>query len=391
MSIRQRVTARLGTVGVIAGTAVAFAAAPAFAAADTDLGVSLSGTTIAATSAGKVFDITITNAGESTATGVTVTFDLSGLEQDKVSFVVPTGEDGAEVCDVDGDTVACGVQDIPGGQNLDLGAELTRLAGTGEAGAITVQVGHDGTDPNEANDVATANVTVGDSGPDLFVFAPDVPFNPETNQTEGRVPAGGVGRLWYVIGNQGDVAATGLKLTVTLPEHVTFVEEESGCEYNAANTVATCTYEDLPLVPVEEADPGNDVFSARLFFNDLRVAADAPAPSVLADGVVDAEPLVADEQAPARRQAAALPDNILEVPESLDVDRSDNTDEFSVYVAAASGGAGGGGGELPLTGAKAGLFGGVGLAVLAAGAVLLVIARRRRVVLVAPHDETPTA
>jgi LPXTG-motif cell wall-anchored protein len=128
-----------------------------------------------------------------------------------------------------------------------------------------------------------------------------------------------------------------------------------------------------------------------LFFNDLRVAADAPAPSVLPDGVVHAEPLVADEQAPAARRAAALPDNILEVPESLDVDRSDNADEFSVYVAAASGGGGGGGGELPITGAKAGLFGGVGLAVLAAGAMLLVIARRRRVVLVTPRDETPTA
>jgi hypothetical protein len=193
-----------------------------------------------------------------------------------------------------------------------------------------------------------------------------------------------------VIGNQGDVAATGLKLTVTLPEHVTFVEEEEGCEYNAANTVATCTYENLPLVPAEEADPDNDVFSARLFFNDLRVAADAPAPSVLPDGVVDAEPLVAEAQAPARRQAAALPDNILEVPESLDVDSSDNTDEFSVYVAAASGGEGGGG-ELPITGVQAGLFGGVGLAVVVAGAVLLLMARRRRVVLVAPQDETPTA
>jgi LPXTG-motif cell wall-anchored protein len=393
MSIRQRVAARLGTVSVIAGTAIAIAAAPAYAAADADLGVSLSGTTIAATSSGKVFDVTITNGGGGTATGVTVTFDLSGLDQDRVEFVVPTGEDGAEVCDVDGDIVTCGVQDVPDGQNLDLGAELTRLGGTGEAGTITVSVGHDGTDPNESNNLASADVTVGDSGPDLFVYAPDVPFNLETNQTEGSVAPGGTTRLYYVIGNQGDVATTGLKVTVTLPPQIAFVEVEEDCEYNADNTVATCTYEDLPLVPVEEEDPANDVFSARLFFNDLRVDpdADVPAPSALAGGIVAVEPIVAEEQAPTRRQAAALPDNVLEVPESLDVDRSDNTDEFSVYVAAASGGGGGGDGELPITGAKAGLFGGVGLAVLAAGAVLLVIARRRRVVLVAPRDETPTA
>ncbi len=46
-----------------------------------------------------------------------------------------------------------------------------------------------------------------------------------------------------------------------------------------------------------------------------------------------------------------------------------------------------GGGGLPITGAKAGLYGGVGLGVLLLGGGLLFLARRRRVVLVAPGDE----
>jgi LPXTG-motif cell wall-anchored protein len=54
-------------------------------------------------------------------------------------------------------------------------------------------------------------------------------------------------------------------------------------------------------------------------------------------------------------------------------------------------GGGGGGGDLPVTGVQAGLIGGVGLAVLAGGGALLVMSRRRKVVLVTPGDETPTA
>jgi hypothetical protein len=395
MKIRdRRALARLGTVGVIAGTALAFAGAPAYAADATDLRLGLTGTTIAATSSGKTMDLTITNAGGKTAVGVVVAFDLSALEQDKVEFVVPTGENGEEVCDVEEDTVTCGVEDIPAGQSLDLGARLTRKAGTGAAGQITVAVAHDGTDTQEADNTATVKVSVGDSGPDLFAYAPDVPFNLETNRTDGKVAPGGTARLFYVVGNQGDEAATGVTITVTLPKLVTFVEVEEGCEYNAAKSVATCTYENLPLVPEDEADPDNDVFSAQLFYHDIKVDATAEAPSTLTAGVVAAEPLVA-EGPDARRAPAALPDNVLEVPESLDVDPTDNSDEFSVYVARAGGAAGGDGdgdgGTLPITGAKVGVAGGVGLAVVIGGVLLLLSARRRRVVLVAPQDETPTA
>lgn len=45
-------------------------------------------------------------------------------------------------------------------------------------------------------------------------------------------------------------------------------------------------------------------------------------------------------------------------------------------------------GGLPVTGARAGLIGGVGLAVVVLGGLLFAVARRRRVVLVVPQDET---
>jgi LPXTG-motif cell wall-anchored protein len=393
MSIRQRVAARLGTVSVIAGTAIAFAAAPAYAAADTDLGVSLSGTTIAATSSGKVFDITITNAGAATATGVEVIFDLGELEQDKVSFVEPTAPNGEDACDDDGDSLICGVEDIPAGQSLDLGARLDRIAGSGPAGEITVRVRHAGNDPNEQNDVDSVAVTVGESGPDLYAFAPDVPFDMHTGEVGGTVAAGQNAMLFYEVGNQGDEAVDGVRATITLPAHVTFGDGPQECTYDAARTRATCTFDGLALIPFDQDDNiGDDLFSAVLIPHAIRIAADAPA-GTLTGGVVTVEPIEHAEAPTARRAAATeLPAGATPV-QPRDVDDSDNSDEFSVHVAAQGGGGGGGegGGELPITGAKAGLFGGVGLAVLVAGAVLLVIARRRRVVLVAPQDETPTA
>jgi hypothetical protein len=65
--------------------------------------------------------------------------------------------------------------------------------------------------------------------------------------------------------------------------------------------------------------------------------------------------------------------------------------EGFVVVVSAVGGSGGGAGDgLPVTGVRAGVLGGVGAAVVVAGAVLFLTARRREVVLVTPDDEKPT-
>jgi hypothetical protein len=396
----RRPLGRLGAAGVIAGAAVVLAAAPASAAGGTDLEAGLTGTTIAATSTGKVVDLTVTNAGERTAVGVTVTFDLGELERDKVEFVVPTGEDGEQVCDVTagGDTVTCGVRDIPAGQRLDLGARLVRTAGTGPAGRLVVTVVHDGFDPDPEDNVVEVAVTVAGSGPDLYAYAPDVPYDPHTGQVGGAVGAGRDALLFYEVGNQGDAPVDGVLATIRLPRHVTFRDGARECRYNAARTVATCVFDRLALIPADQDDDaGDDRYSAVLIPQPIRVAAAAPAPGTLTDGLVTVEPIVATgspEAPPARRAAATvLPAGATAARPGADVDATDNSDEFAVYVAAPRGGAGGGddAGTLPITGTRPGLAAGVGAAALVGGVALVLLTRRRRVVPAAPPDKTPTA
>lgn len=395
MRTRQAVT-RLGAAVLVAGGALGLTGSPAYAADSPDLSVTVTGTTIAAGAPEKVFEVTVTNGGPGTATGVEVVFDLSDLDRNVVDFVAPTDEDGKPVCDESGNNVTCGVVDIPEGQRLDLGATLERKGGPGAAGVITVVVLHDGAGAGE--NVYVADVAVGGEGPDLYAYAPDVPFNPTTNRTEGTVAAGATTNLYFAVGNQGDTAVGGVELTVDLPEHVTFAKTFDGCDYVNGNASVTCKIDDLPLIPAkDDTDAEDDIFSALLFTWPVRVAADAPAPATLAEGQVKVQPIAASaEPENARLKSAALPEGVEGAKAPLDVDETDNTDEFAVYVGAGGSGGedgaggGAGGGELPITGVQVGVIGGVGLAVVVAGVALLLLSRRRRVVLVTPKDESPT-
>jgi hypothetical protein len=383
MNVRSRALAFAGAAAVGVVAAGAFAA-PALAAGSTDLSLTLNDTTLAATTSGKVGDVTVTNKGAETATGVTITFDLSGLDTDLVELPEPADD----ACDTEGTKIVCGVVDVKPGANLDLPFELLRKAGSGDAGKLTATVSHSAADPVSGNDSATATVTVSDSsGPDLTVEAPDVPI---TEEGIGTVAPGGQADLYYRVSNYGDEPVQGLKLTIQLPEHVTFVEKEDDCEYTADNRTATCTYATFGLIPADDDTDENDkVFSAGDFVNLIKVADDAPAPGVLSGGVVTAEGIAVVEQPElALRKTTALPEGV-EGAKAKDVDEGDNSDEYSVHVAKAGGG--GGGGELPVTGVQAGLIGGIGLAVVAGGGAMLLVSRRRRVVLAVPDDEKPTA
>lgn len=381
MNVRTRALAYAGAAaaGLLAAGALA---APALAAGQTDLSLTLSGTTLAASTSGKVGFATVTNKGAETATGIVITFDLSELDTGVVDLPVPA----PEACEQDGSKITCGVADLKPGENADLSFELIR-EGDGTPGKLTATVSHAGEDPEAGNDSATATVTVSeDNGPDLTVFVPDVPLDAE-GQT-GAVAPGEQTELGYVVANFGDQAVQGLKLTIQLPQHVTFVEQEEGCEYTADNRQATCAY-DFVLIPADEETGEEGPFSAAGFVNLIKVADDAPAPAVLDGGLVTAEGTAVEApQMAARRAAPALPEGV-EGLSAKDVDESDNSDEFSVHVAGSGGG--GGGGELPVTGVQAGLIGGVGLVVVAGGGAMLLMSRRRRVVLAVPDDEKPTA
>jgi len=386
MNVRTRALAYAGAAaaGLVAAGALA---APALAAGPTDLSLSLSGTTLAATASGKAAFATVTNKGAEAATDVIITFDLSDLDTSVVE--VPLPDPGA--CAQSGKRIACAVESLKAGATIDLPFLLLR-AGDGTPGKLTVSVSHGAEDPQAGNDTATAAVTVSESsGSDLTVVAPDAPLNDEG--VLGTAVPGEETQIEYIVVNFGDQAVSGLRLTIRLPEHVTFVEREAGCAYTADNRTATCTY-DFGLVPADD-EPADDEpaeggpYAAAGFVNRVKVSEDAPGPAVLDGGIVTAEGLGVEEVPEvAARIASKLPAGV-EGVSAKDIDESDNSDEFSVHVAA--GGGGGGGGELPVTGVQAGLIGGVGLAVVGGGIAMLLVSRRRRIVLAVPDDERPTA
>lgn len=401
MIFRNRALARVGAgfAGLLAAGVIA---APAYADG-ADLAVEIAGTTIAANADGKIGEIDLKNVGGTTPESVNVIFDISKLEMDKVEFAPICDDDPADgkiVCPVAQEYIPA-----PGG-TTDLGFLLTRAEdASGEAGEFTVTIEAEG-DANEANDTDTAKVNVGASGVDLNVLVEDIKFsvNGEGDVEDTLVQPGGTTAVVGFILNQGDMTAKGLKISVTLPEHATFAEVEEGCTYTADNRTVTCEYADAVLIPADKDDTKELEKSGGPFGFLVKIDPNVSAPVSLKDGTASAFALGAEpfqeEQTERASAADVLPgsEELLkaeEVKELVeDVDPTDNTDTYTIFVGAKAGtgdGGSGGGGSLPVTGVQAGVIGGVGLGVLAVGGVLFMLARRRRVVLVTPADEKPTA
>ncbi|GGQ38941.1 hypothetical protein [Couchioplanes azureus] len=426
MNSRFHLLVRTAAASALAAGAIAAFGAPARAADNVaDLELKITGTKVAATSSGKFVKATIKNHGPNTAVDTIIYFANEDLDGEKVQLEVPD----AESCENEGKSFVCIVGDIPSGASLDLPIKLTRKGGTGSAGKLFAAVAHEGIDDNEGNDVTArgVDVQVGVSGPDLYAVAADVAS--DDNGGKKLVAPGSVAELTFEVGNQGDVAVEGFHFDIQLPKHVSFAEELEGCTYDAAKTVATCTYDELPLVPGDQDQVEDDeIFSAVAGTTDIKVAADAPSPKDLT-GTVKVKAIIgaAVVEGPVASQAVTeLPEGIVgekaeegpveqappartvkpgsTVPE---VDKSDNTDQFVVFVGKTGGAGGsdnaaggknnaggnpaggaGGAGELAVTGMQTALVGGVGVAVVAVGGLLLLSARRRRVVLVTPGDET---
>lgn len=378
MNVRWR---QAGIAAVAAAAFLGFAS-PAYAADSTDLAVDITGTTIAADASGKFGTLKLKNNGPGALSGVDVTFDISQLTTSKVKLDLPA------VCTHEPTKIVCGLPDDalpPAGGSIDVDIPFEREAGaTGDAGKLTISATHAGTDTDPANNSKTVDVKVGENGVDLGVIAPDVyQVDADDQITNKPINPGGESLVWVFVGNQGDATADGIKLAITLPAHVTFTEPEPDCTHTAGATTTTCEYDDVTLVPEDQdTKEDDDIRSSLWFFFPVKVAEGAPAPSALTGGVATADAIEIVVPTPDVAKAAAVntvPRNATEeppAPEFKDVDPSDNTDGFTVFTAKA-----GGGGSLPITGARAGLIGGMGAAALVLGSVLFVLARRRRVVL----------
>ncbi|HTF09813.1 MAG TPA: hypothetical protein VK659_16720 [Asanoa sp.] len=375
MMLRHRALLRAGVAAAAVVAAATAFAAPAFADDTADLGVKLQGTTIAPGTDGKYASVSLSNAGPNDAHGILVTIDVSMLDMTKVELLggaCGEPENGKILCGLTSDTITSGAE-------YDLEFPLKKKAGaTGKAGTVTVSIEHEGTDLNSDNNVSTSEVVVSeDSGADLRVWAHDVyGFDADAEEFTGEpVAPGGQSFVNVQVLNYGDRIAKGVAVKLSLPEHVTLTEPEPECDFSADKRVATCDYTDIELQPWG-FNPGGAVNS---FFWAVQVDEDAPAPATLHGTVTAAAIEEVDVEVPAAAlrnapKAAELPENF------KDVDKSDNTDEFGVFVAVP----GGSGGGLPVTGPAAGIIGGVGGAVVIAGLVLFFVARRRRIITVTP-------
>ncbi len=394
-----RTLARVGAVGLLAAGSLAAAATPALAAGDADLAVTAKGLTVAVGTPGKLGQLHIANKSGAAATDVTVTLDLSDLDQSKAVVVAPVDTDCVD--ENDGARVVCSIGDIAARTTYkDRLPVIVTGEAPGAAGTITISVAHSGTDPKAADNTVEVPVTVARDGVDLVVLANDVPTDAKGNV--GTVAPGESADLTFAVFNQGTRTSKGLKINIKLPDHTTFVGEYEGCAMNEARNAVRCSLPKLPIAPIIEDD--EQILRAEL---KVAVSRDAKAGVVLRDGAVTVATTGAvrasDKRARKAEVAAALPGYLTlaaaPAKPSKDVDATDDTDTFVVNVCkgADNGGTGGGdngggnggtggGGGLPVTGPAALGIGVGGAALLAAGLAMFVVTRRRRIVMVTPGD-----
>ncbi|MFE9957491.1 hypothetical protein [Micromonospora sp. NPDC005299] len=386
----------------------ASASAAPTAPAGTDLTVDLAGGTIPLGVTKKTLHLKISNPGDATPTRVVVRVDASELDDSSFRIMLwPTG--GLGECDGDFSGWYCDLlpDQLPGpGETVELPVLATVQTGEPFAGRIKVTVEVEPVDTNPADNTKWFPIEVVDHAEaDLSVIAPDVTQSVRiaadgSITSTGTLNPGETGAVRYTIANQGRKPVDGIKVELRLPTGARFTRPPGECVLGDGGRAAVCTYDRLALVPVDQdTDPNDQRHSAVELYHLVTVSAATKAPVTLRNGTVRVEGLSeprSDRSGPAR---SALPTNAVAV-RAVDVDDSDNQDGFAVVVVANSSGGGsggdsgdgggagsggdpgdgggaGGGGSLPITGSRAGLTAGTGLAMLVGGGVLLLLTRRR--------------
>ena len=393
----------VGAAALVVGGFTVSAASPAYAQEGADLEISVVGTTIADGADGKFATTELRNHGPETATGILVTYNVSALDSSKVVFAL-------DVCgDESGGEIVCAVDPIESKHEFTFFDPFKVVSGaTGSAGTLTVSVIHDATDPDTGNNAVTVELVIGDAGVDLSVFAPDIGNEAVVDEAASSVEfldselmPGSETVAFAVVENQGSVATSGVEVSMTLPEHVTFTRLAPVCTHAVGDSSTSCEFADMMLQPSDMSDFCDSPDSCAVFAFSVKVSEDAPSPASLTGGVAEAW----DMQLEFMLFTATDPGIVMppdKLPEEMlpDIDPSDNVSFFSFFVAGPDDGGepgddgddsgqGGGDGDdepLPVTGSPVVLISGFGAALLAVGAVLFLVARRRRVVLADPVD-----
>ncbi|MDG4827980.1 hypothetical protein O7627_01520 [Solwaraspora sp. WMMD1047] len=404
MCTRLAAAGRIGAVLLLLGPTLA--ADPAYATGQADLAVEIDGATLRGTDPDKAVVVTVVNRG--TVTARSVRLRVTGWVDSEVMNPATLrfcAADDAETVPSPRPTAVpslqvsidrtCAVADLPAGASTALRATpRTAANATGTVGKLTLTVSHAGTDARPADNAASSSLTLaGPAEQDLYVRAWSVPAEvaqpPETGAgatqvaaafaavgaveaaRAAAVPPGGVGELRFEVGNRGAGLSGGMTVVVRLPDQVRFAETHPGCAYGTDHRSATCTYLDLPLVPsVDDADPGDRVYSALRFSHLLRVADSAPAPATLDGGLLRVTPVAAG-YVPGL-EAVALPGNSTGL-RARDYGTAGEAARFEVLVGAAAGTAPEG---LPLTGRSPGWPAVLGLLLTTLGLLLAHLSRR---------------
>ncbi|MGV9214240.1 hypothetical protein ACTFTM_20475 [Micromonospora sp. RB23] len=416
MSFGRRHVSRASAAALFVVAAIALSALPADAAKKgPDLTVDASGTRIALGVDKKVVYLKISNRGDATPSNVVVNVRQPQEDTDlpPVALLWHFGS-GVGECDGDIGGFYCRLSPewIPGpGETVDVPIDAFVYGRAPHEGRFEVSVTIDPEkDANPADNTRWFPLLLVDEPTaDLSVVARDVKESVRVGADGRPVPTGTLnpgetGAVWQTVANQGRKTVNGVRVTLRLPKGVTLTRQPSQCVLADARQSAVCTYPGLTLVPAsEDTDPDDGIRSAVDLYNLVTTAASATAPATMRGGTVRVEglagPSTTSRSAPASTE---LPANAVAV-RVADVDPGDNQDGFTVVLAAKNGGsagggsagggsagggsAGGGGGDggLPVTGSQVGLIGGIGIAALTAGGALVLAARRRRTVLVAPR------
>ncbi|MEV0152931.1 PT domain-containing protein [Micromonospora sp. NPDC050686] len=397
----------------------------------------------------KPFKFTVDNTrGGAAAQGVTYTVDVSNLNRDRVGYLLDPGC----AADRGRDSFTCPVGDVAAGTSEDFGIPLFSTGGRGGAGSLTVTVASATTDPELGDNTVDLDITVTDPGHDLMAWAQDVHADAEADGDavgEGHlagVRPGGTAPLDWLVHNAGSRPTTGVFYGITLPAGASFAQLPPGCLRQEIEGLAQALCEDTGVVlgpgevytdtvrvtvdprvedPVlrignlfavgldraaatgrarqaprpateaqrralAEADEGDN---SAVF--DVFVDLSAP-PSPDPTGQPTATPTVAPTGEPTSEPTASPtgeptgdPSRSPTMAPTGPPTGTPGTGGSAAPGTDDGGGSAGTGGPLALTGVQVGLIGGVGAGVLLAGAALLVLARRRRTVLVAPGDERP--
>ncbi|MFG2054048.1 cell wall anchor protein [Micromonospora sp. NPDC048930] len=411
MTFFQRALARAGAATLLAAGLTAVGS-PAQAADLPDLVLTPISTSLAKgvdAAQAKPFKFTVTNVGTATAKDVSVRVKVDQLKPKRVGYLMPDGctpVNHAPMYD-------CRLGDLPAGTSEDFGIPLFSTGGKGDGGVLTVGVGTTSPQPNTADEIVDVPIQVTRPGYDLTAWVQDIQDNvvvdgagqnePDLKPVRREVTV----PVDWAIYNDGSRRATGVFYGLTLPAGVSFVQTPAGCVQQEILGKAQLLCEDSGVV----VRPG-EYYTADV---KVRVNADVTEP-VLHEGDLFAYGLEQAEGAPEETPQVAGP---AQRKAFTEVDDLDNHTIFEAFVdlsaepspspsgtpsptptgtptAAPSPSGqpsvtptpgGGTGGGLPVTGVQAGLIGGIGAAVLLAGAVLMILSRRRKVVVVAPSDE----